>query len=124
MKDNNNLLIGIIIAVAVFLLLGMFGFGGMMGGGYGIMGNWGYGFGGMWIFGFLFMALILVALILFILWLIKQLQNAEKIQKPLERLKRKGISFVNEKLVKIEPEKNIIKTNKNNFNYDYLIISL
>ena len=75
MKENNNLLMGIVIAVAVFLLLGMFGFGGMMGGGYGIMGNWGYGFGGMWIFGFLFMALILVALILFILWLIKQLQN-------------------------------------------------
>lgn len=75
MKDNNNLLVGIIIAVAVFLLLGMFGFGGMMGGGYGMMGNWGYGFGGMWIFGFLFMALILMALVLFILWLIKQLQK-------------------------------------------------
>ena len=75
MKENNNLLIGIIIAVAVFLLLGMFGFGGMMSGSYGMMGNLGYGFGGMWIFGFLFMALILVALILFILWLIKQLQE-------------------------------------------------
>jgi len=77
-ENNNNLIIGIVIAVAVFLLLGMFGFGGMMGGGYGIMGNWGYGFGGMWIFGFLFMALILVALILFILWLIKQLQNDDR----------------------------------------------
>ena len=33
MKDDNNLLIGIIIiiAVAVFLFFGMFGFGGMMG---------------------------------------------------------------------------------------------
>ena len=78
MENNNNLIIGIVIAVAVFLLLGMFGFGGMMGGGYGIMGNWGYGFGGMWIFGFLFMALILVALILFILWLVKQLQDDNK----------------------------------------------
>ena len=78
MKDNNNLLIGIIIAVAVFLLLGMFGFGGMMGGGYGMMGNWGYGFGGMWIFGFLFMTLILVALVLFIIWLVKQLQEDNK----------------------------------------------
>ena len=58
MKDNNNLIIGIVIAVAVFLLLGMFGFGGMMGGRYGMMGNLGYGFGGMWIFGFLFMVLI------------------------------------------------------------------
>ncbi|MEK6913008.1 MAG: hypothetical protein AABX26_03585 [Nanoarchaeota archaeon] len=75
MKNNNDLLIGIIIAVAVFLLLGVFGFGGMMSGSYGMMGNWGYGLGGMWIFGFLFMILILVALVLFILWLIKQLQE-------------------------------------------------
>ena len=36
MENNNNLIIGIVIAVAVFLLLGMFGFGGMMGG-YGMM---------------------------------------------------------------------------------------
>jgi len=75
MENNNDLLVGIIIAVAVFLLLGMFGFGGMMDGGYGMMGNWAYGFGYMWIFGFLFMALILVALILFIIWLVKQLQG-------------------------------------------------
>jgi len=77
MKDNNNLLIGIIIAVVVFLILGMSGFGGMMGG-YGMMGNLGYGFGGMWIFGFLFMTIILVALVLFILWLVKQLQEDKK----------------------------------------------
>ena len=69
MKDNNNLLIGIVIAIAVFLLLGMFGFGGMIGG---------FGFGSMWIFGFLFMTLILVALVLFILWLVKQLQEDKK----------------------------------------------
>ena len=75
MEDNNNLLIGIVIAVAIFSVFGMFGFGGMMGGYGGMMGNWGYGFGGMWIFGFLFMALILIALVLFILWLAKQLQN-------------------------------------------------
>ena len=74
MEDNNNLLIGIVIAVAIFLVFGMFGFGGMMPG-YGMMGNLGYGFGAMWIFGFLFMALILIALVLFILWLAKQLQN-------------------------------------------------
>ena len=75
MKKNDNLLIGIIIAVVVFLLLGMFGFGGMMNGSYGMMGNWTYGFGWMWIFGSLFMTLILVALVLFIFWLIKQLQK-------------------------------------------------
>ena len=39
MKDNNNLLIGIIIAVVVFLILGMSGFGGMMGGYGGFFGG-------------------------------------------------------------------------------------
>ncbi|PIN87457.1 hypothetical protein COV12_03730, partial [Candidatus Woesearchaeota archaeon CG10_big_fil_rev_8_21_14_0_10_32_24] len=58
------------------------------------------------------------------LWVMEGKRNAEKIQRPLEFLKRKGISFVNEKVVKIEPEKKIVRTNKNNFNYDYLIISL
>src|SRR3989344_6032838 len=58
------------------------------------------------------------------LWVMQGKRNAEKIQKPLKRLKRKGIDFVNEKVVKIEPEKNIVKTNKNDFNYDYLIIAL
>ena len=76
MKKDNTLVIGIIIAIAVFLLLGMFGFGGMMGSGYGMMG--GFGFGSMWIFGFLFMTLILVALVLFITWLIKEIQNSGK----------------------------------------------
>jgi len=72
--EDNNLIIGIIITVVVFLLLGMSGFGGMMGGD-GMVGNWSYGFGGMWIFGFLFMTLVLVALVLFIFWLIKQMQT-------------------------------------------------
>src|SRR3990167_6531487 len=58
------------------------------------------------------------------LWVIEGKRNAEKIQKPLEFLKRRGISFVNEKVVKIETEKKIVRTNKNKFNYDYLIISL
>src|SRR3989338_2757774 len=58
------------------------------------------------------------------LWIMEGKRNVEEIQKPLEFLKRRGISFVNEKVVKIEPEKKIVRTNKNNFNYDYLIISL
>jgi len=69
MTENNTWII-VIIAIAILFFLfsgfGMGGFGGMMGN---------YSFSGMWIFGFLFMALILVALILFIVWLIKQLQD-------------------------------------------------
>src|SRR3989338_3986083 len=44
------------------------------------------------------------------LWVMEGKRNGEKIQKPLEHLKRRGIDFVNEKVVKIEPEKNIVKT--------------
>jgi len=83
MKDNNNLLIGILVAVAVFLVLGVSGFGGMMSG-YGMMGNWNYGFGGMWVFGWLFMILVIIALLLFIVWLVKQLQNTQS-----DRMSRK-----------------------------------
>ncbi len=74
--ENENIWVIVIIVVLILFLFS--GFGGMMGGGYGMMGNWGYGFGGMWFFGALFMALILVALVLFILWLVKQIQNNEK----------------------------------------------
>ena len=58
------------------------------------------------------------------LWVMEGKRNTENIQKSLERLNRMGIGFVNEKILKIEPEKNIVKTNKNNFHYDYLVISL
>ncbi len=71
MKKQDNTLTWVIIAVLAVLLFGGFGmmgfpFGGMM---------YGYGFSGMWIFGWLVMVLILVALVLFILWLVKQLQQ-------------------------------------------------
>ena len=71
-NENNTLIIVIITIVILFFLLagfGRMGFGGMMGN---------YSFSGMWIFGFLFMVLILVALVLFILWLIKQLQTPSR----------------------------------------------
>ena len=74
MEKDKSALIWILIAV----ILAIFLFGNFGMSGYGMMGNLNYGFGGMWIFGFLFMTLILVALILFILWLVKQLQNDNK----------------------------------------------
>ncbi len=46
------------------------GFGGM-----GSMMSGAYGFGGMWLFGWVFSILVLVALVLLIAWLIKQLQK-------------------------------------------------
>ena len=69
MKDK-NLLLWILGIIVLFSLFGRFGLGSGYGG---MMGN--YGFSGMWLFGWLFMALIFTALILFIVWLIKELQG-------------------------------------------------
>lgn len=46
--------------------------------GYGMMGYYNPGFGAMYIFMTLFWILAFVALVLFILWLIKQLNKGEK----------------------------------------------
>jgi len=67
----------IVVAVIVFLVFAggfsgynMMGYGGMMG-----MMSGAYGFGSMMLFGWIFSILLLVALVLFIVWLIKQLQK-------------------------------------------------
>ena len=72
MKKDNTALIVIVVILAVFLFSGF----GMMGFPYGMMGmmsgtySWGMG-----IFGWLFSSLILIALVLLIVWLIKQIQK-------------------------------------------------
>lgn len=75
MKNNNDLTI--IVIVALFILFfsgfGMMGFGGMGG----MMGMFNYGFNSI-MFGWLFMPLIIVALVLFIVWIVKQLQENKK----------------------------------------------
>ena len=64
---NENLIIGIGVLVFIVLLFG--GFGGMMNMMYGTYGS------GMMFFGWIYGLLILIALILLIFWLAKQLQN-------------------------------------------------
>ncbi len=69
-RKNNEM---IIIAVIVLVLIIFFG-------SFGLMRMWNYGwmfpaFGFMWIFMFIIPILVIIALILFILWLVKQLQN-------------------------------------------------
>ena len=76
---NDTIVTAIVAAVAFIVILGALSFGGMMSfGGYnGMMG--GYSCGGfMGIFGWLFMVLLVVALVFFILWLIKQLQGGKR----------------------------------------------
>ncbi len=58
------------------------------------------------------------------LWVMLGKRKSEKIQRPLNLLRKKGIDFINEEVLEINPKKNIVKTIKNKFNYDYLIISL
>ncbi len=68
-KDNEQTtLIVVIIVVLVLFLFGGFGMGGMMG----------FPYWGMMGFGWIFMILVIVALTLFIVWLIKQIQKNGK----------------------------------------------
>lgn len=77
--DNKNLILWIFgIAVLLFIFGGYgmmgygrtgYGFGGMMGMMYGTYGS------GMMFFGWIYGALILIALVLFIMWLSKQIQK-------------------------------------------------
>ena len=76
MKDNDII---IWTLVALVVIVALFGFPRMMGYdsynyGYGMMSGWGF----MSIFGPMFMILVTVALVLFIIWIAKQIQNTER----------------------------------------------
>jgi len=74
-RKNNENLIWIVLGIAIVVLL--FGGVGMGFGGYGGMSSMMYGsYGsGMMLFGWLYGVLIFVALILFIIWMVKQIQK-------------------------------------------------
>ncbi|HLC63031.1 MAG TPA: hypothetical protein VJJ21_01815 [Candidatus Nanoarchaeia archaeon] len=83
MKAENIIYIVLIAIAAIFLLNSLFSLGsggnyqgyGMMGPGYNMMGFYP---GGMFLFGWLIMSLFIIALILGIVWLLKQLQHEER----------------------------------------------
>lgn len=82
-KDNNTVWIVVLIAVlALFLFVMPFG-GGRWGGFCGMMGSYGanYGWTMMSGFGWIFMPAVLIALVLLIIWLIKQLQTPNRRKK-------------------------------------------
>ncbi len=76
---NNETITWIVIAIAVIVVFSGFGtmrFGGGYGGMMGMMyGSYG---GGMMFFGWLYGILVLIALVLFIIWIVKQLQNPRR----------------------------------------------
>jgi sulfide:quinone oxidoreductase len=58
------------------------------------------------------------------LYLMLGKRRAEKIQKPLSLLERKGIEVVNEEIVNIDTASKTVRTQGSDYTYDYLVISL
>ena len=73
MKNENLILIVVLAVVILFLFSGLFGYG-RYGGMMGMM----YGFGYMPVLGWLTMILVVVALVLFIMWVVRQLQEPRR----------------------------------------------
>lgn len=60
------------------------------------------------------------------LWILNGTRRLENSQVALKKLEAKGIKFLNDEIIMIDPSKNSVttKTNHNKLQYDYLIISL
>jgi protein-S-isoprenylcysteine O-methyltransferase Ste14 len=80
-KQNNTVLIVVFVVLLVLVGFGGFGRLGMMNSGYGFSGMCSM-MGGIWCywpsFGFVIQFLIVVALVLFIIWIVKLLQGERK----------------------------------------------
>ena len=59
-----------------------------------------------------------------LLWLILGWRKPEQIERPLSRLNKKGIEFVQGEVEQIDPKNHSVIVNKQKLNYDYLIVSL
>ena len=58
------------------------------------------------------------------LWIINGTREFELSKRPLESVTKKGIEFVNEDVMKIDPVGKFVRTKYRQFHYDFLIISL
>ena len=58
------------------------------------------------------------------LWIINGTREFELSKRPLESVTKKGIEFVNEDVLKIDPVGKFVRTKYRQFHYDFLIISL
>jgi len=60
------------------------------------------------------------------LWILNGTRRLENSQVALKKLEAKGIKFLNDEIIRIDPSKNSVttKTNNNKLQYDYLIIAL
>ncbi len=84
MRNDNLVLTIVIIILALFAISTLFNTFSYNRYGYGMMsmmGNYWGGYGTMPVFGWLFMIVILIALILFIVWLVRQLQHPQEVRR-------------------------------------------
>lgn len=58
------------------------------------------------------------------LWIINGTREFELSKRPLENVTKKGIEFVNEDILKIDPVNKSVRTKYRQFHYDFLIIAL
>lgn len=58
------------------------------------------------------------------LWVLTGERTKEQIIRPLSLLEKKGIEFIKENVIGINPEKKIVQTHKQVLSFDYLIIAL
>ncbi len=58
------------------------------------------------------------------LWIINGTREFEFSKRPLENITKKGIEFVNEEVMRIDPIGKIIRTKYRQFHYDYLVIAV
>jgi len=58
------------------------------------------------------------------LWIINGTREFELSKKPIETVTKKGIEFVNEDVLKIDPVNKAVRTRYRQFHYDFLIIAL
>ena len=58
------------------------------------------------------------------LWIMTGSREFETSKRPLENVTKKGIEFINEPVIKIDPQNKIVRTSYRSLHYDYLIIAL
>ncbi len=58
------------------------------------------------------------------LWIMTGSREFETSKRPLENVTKKGIEFINEQVLQINPQNKIVRTSYRSLHYDYLIIAL
>ncbi len=57
-------------------------------------------------------------------WLMVGARQPEEVQRDLNKLSKKGVTFVQDEVTRILPNDHLVKTKSNSFLYDYLVVAL